>query len=252
MTSSAVRVGLMVLALVWSVSGQNSFADGLQRCSIADKAALNACLRQAMEDLRHLTKSGIPELGVPSIEPMLIPNIQFRQGDGAVTIQAVLSQVEVVGASNFTTNNIDADPTALTLTVDLLLPELKINGNYKLNGNVILFPVRGEGSFWTNLKGVTSNGVSKLTVVKGPDGKDRLQVASTNVDFRIQRIALHLNNLFPRDPVLSQTVNHFLNTNSQEVLKEIKPAVAKQINELVEGVMNDVLSQVPTNVFLAV
>ena len=47
-----------------------------------------------------------------------------------------------------------------------------------------------------------------------------------------------------------ETVNHFINENGHEILKEIEPEVARQINELVEKVMNDAFSQLPADTIL--
>jgi Haemolymph juvenile hormone binding protein (JHBP) len=47
-----------------------------------------------------------------------------------------------------------------------------------------------------------------------------------------------------------ETVNNFLNENSQEVFAEVKPEVSKQVQNLVIKVMNDALSALPTEKFL--
>ena len=47
-----------------------------------------------------------------------------------------------------------------------------------------------------------------------------------------------------------ETVNNFLNENSQEVFAEVKPEVSKQVQHLVIKVMNDALSALPTEKFL--
>ena len=49
---------------------------------------------------------------------------------------------------------------------------------------------------------------------------------------------------------IGETVNNFLNENSQEVFAEVKPEVSKQVQNLVIKVMNDALSALPTEKFL--
>ena len=49
---------------------------------------------------------------------------------------------------------------------------------------------------------------------------------------------------------IGETVNNFLNENSQEVFAEVKPEVSKQVQHLVIKVMNDALSALPTEKFL--
>ena len=48
-----------------------------------------------------------------------------------------------------------------------------------------------------------------------------------------------------------ETVNNFLNENSQEVFNEVKPEMAKQVGELVIKVMNDALGSLPADKFVS-
>lgn len=48
-----------------------------------------------------------------------------------------------------------------------------------------------------------------------------------------------------------ETVNNFLNENSQEVFNEVKPEMAKQVGELVIKVMNDALGALPAEKFIS-
>ncbi|ROT83983.1 takeout precursor [Penaeus vannamei] len=96
---------------------------------------------------------------------------------------------------------------------------------------------------------IDASGVGKLSVQQGPDGQERLRVSDTRINF-IRDISLHLSNLFNGDPLLGETVNHFLNQNSQEVLRDVKPEVSRQLNVLIQRVMNDALSQLPVSSFL--
>jgi len=47
-----------------------------------------------------------------------------------------------------------------------------------------------------------------------------------------------------------QSVNSFLNDNSQQVFTELKPELSKQVGSLVRKVMNDALSALPAEKFL--
>ena len=45
----------------------------------------------------------------------------------------------------------------------------------------------------------------------------------------------------------ANTVNKFLNDHSQEVIKEVKPEISRQLTELVTRVMNDAFSELPAD-----
>jgi len=56
----------------------------------------------------HLPSSltGIDELTVPPIEPLVIPKMQMENGHGAVRVRAILSNMTIHGASNYTVLNV--------------------------------------------------------------------------------------------------------------------------------------------------
>ena len=121
---------------------------------------------------------------------------------------------------------------------------------------------------------VTVNGNSNLTP-QGRAGSEILQVAGQNLVIDVGKIRMRLNNLFNGDRVLGQwlrsfsplfiwrltqtialfgsvtgeTVNNFLNENSQDVFAQVKPEMAKQVSGLVTKVMNDALGGLPTEKF---
>lgn len=237
---------LSVVTLVMSTE----FASQLRKCRLNDKVALNRCLYQTLEDLRPRLKTGIPELGLPQLEPLRIDNLVFRQGDGAVNIEATFMGVTVTGLSRYNTTFINADPVTRALRVGLFIPQLKITGDYVLNGQVIFLAINGNGPFRANLNGVEVNTIGHVGVGRSPTGAEQLTISGSNIDFSINKLVIRLENLFNGDPILGETVNHFLNENSQEILRDIKPEVTRQLNRLVENVMNDALSQLPIDAFL--
>lgn len=124
--------------------------------------------------------------------------------------------------------------------------------------------------WWTG--NVTVVSTSNL-VLKGNPPNQNLQVANNNLDLTVGKMRMRLNNLFNGDPILGnskketiettgrmnriiacqsgETVNNFLNENSQEVFNEVKPEMAKQVGELVIKVMNDALGSLPADKFVS-
>jgi len=227
----------------------SDFAEDLASCA-ADNL-LNVCLRQTLEDLRPLMRLGIPQLGLPITEPMNVEAIEFEQGQPPVIIKAGFSNVVVKGLSTFTTDYIDADPNTQTLRIGLTVPEMDISGLYRINGEVFILPLEGSGSFTTKMTGVTAVGQSNILPVQNAKGKQVLQVDNSNLDFNIGRVFIHMNNLFNgENKLLADTVNKFLNDHGQEVLKEVKPEISRQLTQLVTRVMNDAFSELPADKLL--
>jgi len=247
-------VVLVATLVVGVVEGGSNFADNLAECSAVQE--LNICLRETLEDLRPLMKVGIPGLGLAVAEPMAVDAISFQQGGkpglpSPVTIRSTFTNVVVEGLSTFHTDYIDADPLSQTLRIGLTVPVMDISGLYQINGEVFILPLEGSGSFTTKMIDVTAEGFSSIVPVENEEGKQVLQVVDSNLDFKIGKVIIHMNNLFNgENELLANTVNKFLNDHGQEVLKEVKPAIRDQLRNLVTRVMNDAFSSLPADQLL--
>lgn len=247
---SGFGVAIVVMAAV-SLGTATQFASTLRKCRVNDNVALNLCLRQTFEDIRPSLRTGIPELSLPPLEPMSLQRIVFRQGDGGViSVSSTFNNVIVSGLSNFTTTYIDANPNSRTLRIGLRIPSLRVTGLYHLTGQFFFLPAEGKGDFWANFDGVDASGTSRINIITGADGQERLRVSQTNIDFTIRDLSIHLNNLFNGDELLGPATNLFLNDNGQEILRDLKPEVMRLLNELVQKVMNDAFSQLPVSSFI--
>lgn len=228
---------------------KEEFANNLSRCVATQ--TLDTCLAKILEDLRSLMPTGIPELGLRPTEPLKIENIQFKTRPGiGVQIDSEFSNVIVRHLSNFITNRISADLEKRTLFISLTVPIVKIRGNYRVDGNVFVFQISGNGPFQATLSGVTGVGSAAIEPV-GPPGNKVLSIKRTNIDFDIASAQVQLDNLFDgRAPAVAKTVNDFINQNSGLIINEVKPQIREQVTVLVQSVMNDAFSQLPADDFL--
>jgi len=228
---------------------KEEFANNLRICVATQ--TLDTCLAKILEDLRSLMPTGIPELNLRPTEPLKIENIQFKTRPGiGVQIDSEFSNVIVRHLSNFITNRISADLEKRTLFISMTVPIVKIRGNYRVDGNVFVFQISGNGPFQATLSGVTGVGSAAIEPV-GPPGNKVLSIKRTNIDFDIASAQVQLDNLFDgRAPAVAKTVNDFINQNSGLIINEVKPQIRDQVTNLVQSVMNDAFSQLPADDFL--
>lgn len=152
--------------------------------------------------------------------------------------------------SNFQTNRISADLEKRTLFISLTVPRITIRGNYRVDGNVFVIQIAGNGPFQATLSGVTGVGSAAIDPV-GPLGNQKLSIKRTNIDFDIASAHVELDNLFDgRAPGVSKMVNDFINQNSGLIINEVKPQIREQVTTLVQSVMNDAFSKLPADDFL--
>lgn len=62
---------------------------------------LNKCIKKSVDQLRPLLVNGISEFGIPSLEPLIIPELIIDQGSGAVAVKSTYTDIKVYGASVF-------------------------------------------------------------------------------------------------------------------------------------------------------
>lgn len=70
------------------------------KCCI-DDPHLDQCILDATETLRPYLKKGIPELNIPSFDPLRIPLITLQQGTDAVNYKVSLIDTKVYGFDKY-------------------------------------------------------------------------------------------------------------------------------------------------------
>lgn len=95
-------------------------AEYIQPCSRSDPQ-LNQCIKNSFNHLKPYLKNGLPELGVPVLEPLHISEMRMENDAGAVRIKALFSNINVKGASNYTIREVRSDVKVIQPdTVNLL------------------------------------------------------------------------------------------------------------------------------------
>lgn len=67
---------------------------------------MDGCLTYAANHLANHFKEGIPELGVPEIEPINIDEIQIALGSGPDGYRAIFKEIAAYGVSNLTVTGV--------------------------------------------------------------------------------------------------------------------------------------------------
>lgn len=94
---------------------------------------------------------GYPALGIPSIEPIIIDNLNIKQGgNGAVNLDMNIKNARVSGLSKGISykvtgfnRNIDGD----IIEIKSRIPLVSIQGKYSVNGKILILPIQGSGDF---------------------------------------------------------------------------------------------------------
>ncbi|GLG92741.1 Circadian clock-controlled protein [Gryllus bimaculatus] len=176
-------------------------AEYIKPCNRTDPK-IEDCIRSSFNHLRPYLQKGIPELQLPPLEPMRVDNLAMENGNGAVRVRAVFSDVDVRGASNYTVEGVKADVSAYRIEMTLGLPRIETAGRYEVSGNVLLFPVRSRGDFWAAFHNVTA-----VARIQGREivnnGTNVMKVERLTVDFTLGKARFRVRDQLNANNVLA-------------------------------------------------
>jgi Haemolymph juvenile hormone binding protein (JHBP) len=110
---------------------------------------LDTCIRKSILSLREKLNTGIPELDVPSLDPLLVPEVIVSQESG-INVQATFKNVEISGATNFRLRSVRSDVKSDKFRMKIWFPELIMKGEYDIRGMLLMLPIKGNGVAYGN------------------------------------------------------------------------------------------------------
>lgn len=226
----------------------NATPEYVHPCRKADPE-LNDCIRTTLNHLRPYVLEGIPEINVPSIEPLIIQKMQMENGHGPVRMRGIFSNMTIHGGGNYTILSVKSDLNKYRVDFGIFLPYIEVTGNYDVNGNVLLLPVRSRGEFWAAFSNVTA--VAKLYGIEvTKDGVKFMKTDRLGIGFKLQKPLFRIKDVINRNNVIGEAMNVFLNENANEIIEEMKPAASQAIGKHFKNFLNTAFLQIPLKVWL--
>lgn len=103
-----------------------------------------------MKAITPYLAKGIPALKLPALDPLFLPSLTVDRNLEALKIKANMSKIRVHGATDFLIDDLKANPNDLTVAIRVQLPHIHVNGDYDVQGRLLLLPLNGAGSFKGN------------------------------------------------------------------------------------------------------
>ncbi|KAI8421666.1 hypothetical protein MSG28_009656 [Choristoneura fumiferana] len=186
-----------------------------------------ACLIKATQDSIPEFSKGVPELGVPPLDPFVIDELPIQLPGVKVTFlqgkATGLRKCQVMNVEAYLEKNVFLLQTRCNLT---------IKGKYTAVGRLLLFPINGDGDAKIRIVNSVIKMDIKTKYYKDAEGRDHFGIKSYRYTFDYgDRIYYNITNLFKGNPELSNTVLQFLNENWRTVTEEFgKPVVDYAMN----------------------
>ncbi|KAJ9577449.1 hypothetical protein L9F63_005950 [Diploptera punctata] len=134
----------------------------------------------------------------------------------------------------------------------MVFPELRMDFIYNVSGRVLLLPIEGYGNGTIAISKVRTHYNYHWDLIKKKDGKEYFEIKKAKLTMEeIDKTYIQLENLFNGNKLLGDNMNHFLNENSKELVKDLSPSIADALGEYIRQVLNNIYSLVPKeNVFI--
>ncbi|CAG9859245.1 unnamed protein product [Phyllotreta striolata] len=214
-----------------------------------DDENVNACIRQSTNFLIANIRRGIPELDIYDPEPIVIDQIQLALGTGPDGYRATFRDIEAYGVSNITVTAVRSDISTNQYQFTMYIPKITAKARYESSGVLILVQASGGGNYWGEYEGVKIKAYLR-GAPKEINGRQYLTVQQMKMDFSVKDIKMGVDGIHNGNTVLQAALNLFINSNSQELLKEMKPHLKKKLLVLMRNFADKIFSTVPYDSFL--
>ncbi|XP_069688396.1 protein takeout-like [Periplaneta americana] len=217
----------------------------IKACSRNDPNINDCAKKSATEAIPHFI-NGDPKYRIPPLEPIIINELSVKKGSNNFGMEFIATNAEMRGLKDTVIREIRLDLKKQHIEYDLLFPEVNITSRYNISGRVLVLPITGDGIAEINLKNVSCVIAYDFVKKLNPELKQEVLIPSkSTLTFNAMAMKIHLSNLFNGDKFLGDNMNHFLNENWQELIREMGPPVGEAINQFVSALLSNVFELVP-------
>jgi len=225
-------------------------------CALADPASdlvecldggndLNACTAQTLENFRPTMETGVPELNLQPLEPMVIDQIGFKFWN----VTAEFLDTKLSGFKKFQMKYSKVDKQQRTWELGLHLPEMKTSGSYQLYGIIPPGLDLGRSSGDERLSAKSVDLVIEMKLGTRPG--DKVLVTDFDMKLDLDDINLELECLFPKNgkccpgkylksctASLAKVVLRFINKDGKKFIEKFQPEIARKAGAILKDYLN--------------
>ncbi|XP_015592818.1 protein takeout [Cephus cinctus] len=237
---SIVALLFGVLALASSIELPSTF----QTCHKSDPQ-YSACLDRAVSNAVTSLGSGLKSFKILPIEPLAVNSVKIGESKGPVSLKQEYKNIKLHGLTrNLRVYNYNIDWNTMILTSDSYNPQVDFVADYKVNGQVLVLPIRGSGH--SNITMLDLNAKNTIYCEKyEKDGETYVRVKKYDIKFNPRKVILQFDNLFEGDTVLGEQMNKFINENSDLLFKELQAPYEETFGLVFTKISNDIFSRIP-------
>ncbi|CAH1383478.1 unnamed protein product [Tenebrio molitor] len=202
------------------------------------------CLSTAVKDALSQLNIGKKEVGLPNFEPLEVPSLVIGAGTGPVGFVQNYKNIKLSGFTKVDSLKAKMDFEKNILELDVDYPEIIMNFECEINGQLLVLPVQGEGPGRINLN--KPKFVLTLYLEKYEKKNNKYYtVVKNKLLIDLQRMNFKLDNLFNGDKALGDNLNQVMNDNWKELYIDVKSSYEEAFGKIFASVFDNLLARVP-------
>ncbi|XP_066141331.1 protein takeout-like [Euwallacea fornicatus] len=195
---------------------------------------LNECIIENLNILRPRMKVGIPELLIPSLDPLIIPEATLSTGSD---FKATFRDLHLYRTDAFVMDTLNFDIDKYIIDIKIHFPSIRITSNYTINGRILVLNLNGNGPAdgnYTNIR-------TELSLKGTPFQKNNKTFVKWNrekIDIQIESVHLLFERIFGDNAALNDQTNRVINENIGSIIEELKPVTQQIIGDFIFNLIN--------------
>ncbi|XP_022124013.2 circadian clock-controlled protein daywake isoform X3 [Pieris rapae] len=207
-------------------------------CKSNDSPCIISSASSALENLWR----GVPELGVPILDPLEIGSLRNDDKD----LKLGFRNMKVFGSSKCKFLDIKRELYNSTIALNLECP-LRATGQYDLKGKMLFIEAFGDGDFDIKTNRVLIYLTAKFTTIESA-GVKHWKITSFDYSYDLaEKVDIGLHNLFGGDETRAKPILEVINHNWKEMVIEIGGPIIKQLLDKSIHIVNKFFSAVPVD-----
>ncbi|KAK9874604.1 hypothetical protein WA026_005436 [Henosepilachna vigintioctopunctata] len=201
-----------------------------KRCSL--KKDFKDCFIKNGNLAIPLVVRGDPEYHIPKMNPM---EISFIELISTPSLGLNLTNVKLYGLGEVRLEDLKFSWEENWWTLYLKSDNITIEGDYAVDGKVLIMPIKGNGRFNVLLKNGRFSASSNVRIVE-MNGEKYFKPLNMSMEYKFDKVEFNFDNLFDGNKELGDQVNRFLNENWSPLLKDFGPGIASTIAAIIKDI----------------
>ncbi|XP_066247806.1 protein takeout-like [Euwallacea similis] len=200
---------------------------------------LKACVIENINILRPRMKAGVPQLLIPSLDPLIIPEATLSTGND---FKATFRNIRLYHIDSFVVDTFNIDIDNYTIDIKMHFPSLRIISNYTINGRILVLNLNGNGPADGNYTNVRTELSLKGTPFQ-KNNKTFVKWTREKIDIQIESVHLLFERIFGDNAELNSQTNKIINENIGSIIDELKPVFQQIVGDFIFNLINRLFSR---------